>query len=113
MNLNPKNDSAAMPQRVNFRTKNGTRTGERGGGGRDFTLINRPLNQEAITVLNMYAQNTTASKPNGTAKDRDRKARRQIYGDCWKSQHFSQQSTGHRKSVRTEKIPTIAPINLT
>lgn len=111
MNLNPKNNSVAMPQRVNFRTKNGTRTGERRGRG--FTLINRPLNQEAITVLNMYAQNTRASKPNGTAKDRDRKARRQIYGDCWKSQHFTQQSTGHRKSVRTEKILTIAPINLT
>lgn len=95
--------------RVNFRTKSGSRTG--GGGG--FTLINRPLNQEAIRVLNMYAQNTSASKPNGTAKDRDRKARRQIYGDCWKSQHFTQQSTGHSKSVRTEKIPTIAPINLT
>lgn len=83
------------------------------GGGRGFTLINRPLNQEAIRVLNMYAQNTSASKPNSTAKDRDRKARRQIYGDCWKSQHFTQQSTGHSKSVRTEKIPTIAPVNLT
>lgn len=108
--LNPKKGSAARPHRFNFRTKAVTGAGER---ERHFTLINRPLNQEAVTILNMYAQNISASKSNGAAKDRDRKARRQIYGDCWKSQPFSQQLTGHRKSVKIEKSPTIAPINLT
>lgn len=63
MYLNPKNGGAVMLYRVNLRAKTVTRE-------RRYTVINGPLNQEAVTDRNMYAPSISTSKWSGTAKDR-------------------------------------------
>lgn len=45
---------------------------DQGWSERRFTPINRPLNQEAVAALNMYAPSISTSKQSGTAKDRAR-----------------------------------------